>query len=104
MNTVFAAGTFFTPGTIEKFGRRAILLWSAVALTVLMLVFTVLVNLGGRRTENTQWAAVGMVVAFVFVLGYGWVGVPWLYGPEASPATRALGKLLTACADFSTPL
>lgn len=85
MNTLFAAGTFFTPATIERGGRRGIMLWSGGVLSVLMLIFTVLVNLGeARTTDATQWAAVAALVAFVLVFGYGWIGIPWLYPSEVS--------------------
>lgn len=86
MNSVFAMGTFFTPSTIERGGRRGIMLWSSVALTVFMLIFVVMINLGDKINDATQWTAVASVCAYIFVFGYGWVGIPWLYGPEVRTA------------------
>lgn len=81
MNTAFAAGTFFLPPTIERWGRRAIMLWSAIVITIAMLIFTTMVNLPNKSTA-TQWTGIAAINVYNFVLGYGWVGIPWLYGPE----------------------
>lgn len=83
MNTGFAAGTYFLPFTIERFGRRKILIWSAFVLTICMVVFVAMIGLS-NPTFGTQWTAVGAVIVYNFVFGYGWIGVPWLYGPEVS--------------------
>lgn len=81
MNTGFAAGTYFLPSTIERFGRRKILIWSASVLTVCMTVFVAMIGLP-NPTLATQWTAVAAVIVYNLVFGYGWIGVPWLYGPE----------------------
>lgn len=60
MNTVFAIGTWFTPSTIERFGRRPILLWSAGACTILMTIFVAMIG-QEKQTLGTQWAAVGCI-------------------------------------------
>jgi MFS family permease len=78
MNTVFAIGTWFTPATIERFGRRPILLWSACACTILMTIFVAMIG-QEHKTLATQWTAVATIVAFNLFFGWGWIGVPWLY-------------------------
>jgi MFS family permease len=82
MNTFCCLGTWVTPFTVERFGRRPIMLWGGITLTTFMLIFVVMVNLGDKRNDATQWTAVGAVIVYVFTFGYSWVGVPWLYGPE----------------------
>ena len=57
MNSVFAIGTWFTPATIERFGRRPILLWSAGACTILMTIFVAMIG-QEHKTLATQWTAV----------------------------------------------
>lgn len=84
MNTGFAAGTFPLPWTIERVGRRNVLIWSAAVLTVCMIVFVAMIGLP-NPTKATQWVAVGAIVVYNFAFGYGWIGVPWLYGPEIAP-------------------
>jgi hypothetical protein len=77
MNTAFAAGTFFLPSTIERFGRRAIMLYSAVGIMICLLIFVVMVNIPNKTTA-TQWTAVAFISLYNFILCYGWVGIPWL--------------------------
>ncbi|OAL03659.1 general substrate transporter [Phaeosphaeriaceae sp. SRC1lsM3a] len=84
MNTLFAAGTVPLVFTIERVGRRAVLLWSAVALTVCMVVFVAMIGLP-NPTPATQWTAVAAIFVYNSVFGYGWIGVCWLYGPEIAP-------------------
>ncbi|KAG8158428.1 hypothetical protein KVR01_011550 [Diaporthe batatas] len=84
MNTCFALGTYFTPGTIETFGRRRIMLWSAVVIFICMLIFTIMIALP-NPTLATQWTAIVFIIIYNLALGYGWVGIPWLYGPEIAP-------------------
>ena len=81
MNTLFAAGTVPLVYTIEKFGRRRIMMYSAVALTICMAIFVAMIGLE-NRTNATQWTAVAAIFVYNTVFGYGWIGVCWLYGPE----------------------
>lgn len=90
MNTFFAIGTYFTPGLINKWGRRSIMFWTAILLTIFMLIFVVMINLGDKKSDATQWTAVASVVAYIFVFGFGWVGTAWLYGPEVRDSQSLL--------------
>ncbi|KAG7150209.1 Major facilitator superfamily transporter mfsA like protein [Verticillium longisporum] len=81
MNTLFAAGTIPLVYTIEKFGRRNILMYSAVVLTMCTVVFVAIIGLP-NPTGATQWTAVGAIFIYNTVFGYGWIGVCWLYEPE----------------------
>lgn len=81
MNTGFAIGTYPLPWTIEKFGRRPIMIWTAAVCAVSMLIFIIMIALP-NPTLATQWTAVAFVIIYNFAFGYGWVGCPWLYGPE----------------------
>jgi len=81
MNTMFAVGTLPTIWTIEKYGRRSIMLWSAGACAASILLFLIMIALP-HPTLATQWTAVAAVIVYNFAFGYGWVGCPWLYGPE----------------------
>jgi len=81
MNTGFAIGTLPLIWTIEKFGRRPIMLWTAGVCAASMLLFIIMIALP-HPTLATQWTAVGAVIVYNFSFGYGWVGCPWLYGPE----------------------
>ncbi|KAL2112381.1 hypothetical protein VUR80DRAFT_7736 [Thermomyces stellatus] len=84
MNTLFAAGSVPLIFTVERFGRRNILMYSAIALTVCLVIFIAMIGLP-NPTDATQWTAVGAIFVYNFIFGYGWIGVPWLYGPEIAP-------------------
>jgi MFS family permease len=93
MNTAFALGTMplaWGPINIERVGRRPVMLWSAVILTLCLLIFTTMTNLPNVSTA-TQWTAVAFINVYNLVFGYGWIGVPWLYGPEVSSSRFCLG-------------
>ncbi|KAJ5778110.1 hypothetical protein N7520_001356 [Penicillium odoratum] len=77
-------GSIFCVMTIERFGRRQIMLISSAIETSCMLIFVVL-NLIKNKTIATQWTAVAIMFPYLFVYGWGWVGCPWLYGPEIAP-------------------
>ena len=81
MNTFFAAGTIPLVYTIEKVGRRNVMMYSAVVLTVCMVVFVAMIGLP-NPSIGTQWTAVAAIFVYNTVFGYGWIGVCWLYGPE----------------------
>lgn len=36
-----------------------------------------------HKTEATQWAAVVLVIIFIFLMGLGWMGCPWLVGAQS---------------------
>ncbi|KAK1763974.1 general substrate transporter [Phialemonium atrogriseum] len=84
MNTMFALGTVPLVFTIEKVGRRNVLMYSAVVLTICMAIFVAMIGLPNPTTA-TQWVAVGAIFVYNTVFGYGWIGVCWLYGPEIAP-------------------
>lgn len=94
MMTIYAFGTYVLPRTIERCGRRFILLWSAVACTILMLIFVAMIGLE-VQTLATRWTAVAAVILFTPVFGYSWIGIPWLYGPEVSINLFSVRVLLT---------
>jgi hypothetical protein len=87
MNTLFASGTIPLVFTIERFGRRNVMMYSAVGLTVCMIIFCAMIG-QPNPTPTTQWVAVAAIIIYNFIFGYGWIGVCWLYGPEVWNAPK----------------
>lgn len=83
MTTVFALGATLLPSTIERVGRRAVLIYSAAAMAVCLAVFVGMIG-SSNPTLAKQWTAVTFIFIYNFIFGYGWIGVCWLYGPEVS--------------------
>lgn len=79
--TVQWSGSLLCVGTIERIGRRRIMLITACIEACCMTVFVVL-NMIDSKTIATQWAAAMIMFPYLFFYGWGWVGCPWLYGPE----------------------
>ncbi|KAF2098490.1 MFS transporter [Rhizodiscina lignyota] len=99
LNTFFALGCVPLYFTVEKFGRRSILLYGACASTCFVTAFTVLVAIGGSSAVN--WAAVAMIFCLLFVFGWAWQGLVWLYCSEIAPLEyRHIGGSFTACGEW----
>lgn len=79
--TVQWTGSFLCIATIERIGRRRIMMFTAAIETCCMLIFVVL-NMIEQKTLATQWTAAMIMFPYLFFYGWGWVGCPWLYGPE----------------------
>lgn len=86
--------------TVERVGRRSVLLYGAIAMTILISLFTVLVAVGDNST-SLQWAAVAIIFIFLAVFGYSWQGCVWLYCSEIAPLEyRHIGGAATACGEW----
>ncbi|OAG06873.1 MFS transporter [Paraphaeosphaeria sporulosa] len=99
LNIFFALGCVPLYFTIERVGRRSVLLYGAITMTVLITIFTVLVALS--TTEAIRWAAIGIIFIFLFVFGYAWQGCVWLYCAEIAPLEyRHIGGAATAFGEW----
>lgn len=72
LNIFFALGCVPLYFTIERGGRRSVLLYSAMAMTVLIPIFSILIAIS--PTPSIQWASIGVMFIFLFVFGYAWQG------------------------------
>ncbi|KAJ5360468.1 Major facilitator superfamily domain general substrate transporter [Penicillium concentricum] len=100
MNTIFAIGSLFLPPTIEVFGRRKILMFSAGGLTMCLGVFVAMIG-SPNPTLTKQWVAVAAIIVYNLIFGYGWIGVCWLYGPEIAPLQfRHIGGAASAFGEW----
>ncbi|KAL4891169.1 general substrate transporter [Aspergillus ambiguus] len=82
--TVQWGGSLVCIPTIERIGRRRIMMFTATVETCCMLIFVIL-NLIKQKSLATQWTAAMVMFPYLFMYGWGWVGCPWLYGPEIAP-------------------
>lgn len=83
ITTWFWLGTIPLVFTIEKFGRRKILLTGSTIETLTMLTFIVLIAIP-NPTDGTRWASFALICIFVFTFGYSTAGMIWLYSVEVS--------------------
>jgi MFS family permease len=99
LNIFFALGCFPLIFTIERVGRRSVLMYGAMAMSVLIGIFTVLVAI--PPTPAIQWASIGIIFIFLFVFGYAWQGCVWLYCSEIAPLEyRHIGGAFCATGEW----
>ncbi|KAF2149098.1 putative sugar transporter STL1 [Myriangium duriaei CBS 260.36] len=105
LNTAFAIASYPPIYYIEKVGRRAMMIWSALGCGVCMLVYVVLTTLPPEKTTvGTNWAAAAIIILYEIVFAFGWLGTCWIYGPEIAPLKyrHVAGSLGAAGEWFST--
>ena len=96
----FAAGCVPLYFTIERVGRRAVLMYGAMAMSVLILIFTIL-QAASDGHSGIQWASIGVIFVFLFTMGYAREGCVWLYCSEIAPLEyRHIGGAATAFGDW----
>jgi len=99
LNICFALGCVPLYFTIERVGRRSVLMYGAMVMSVLILIFTVLQAV--PATSSIQWASIGVIFVFLFVFGYAWQGCVWLYCSEIAPLEyRHIGGAATAFGEW----
>jgi MFS family permease len=100
LNIFFALGCVPLYFTVERVGRRSILLYGAIAMTILITIFTVLVAIGPGRPD-IQWASIAIIFIFLATFGYAWQGCVWLYCAEIAPLEyRHIGAGATAFGEW----
>lgn len=74
--TIQFGGSLLCIPTIERLGRRKIMLLTSSVQFCCMLVFVVLNGLP-KKTATTEWAAAIIMLPYLFMYGWGWVACPW---------------------------
>ncbi|KAI1625148.1 MFS transporter [Exophiala viscosa] len=82
LSLVFWGGSLTSIYTVERFGRRPVLLWGAVACSTCMICYTI-----GLAVFNQASLTMAVVFIFLFDFSFGasWCIVPWMYSPEVTP-------------------
>lgn len=105
LNTAFAIASYPPIWFIERIGRRAMMIWSAIGCGLCMLVYVIVTTLPlERQTTATNWTAVAFIILYEVVFAFGWLGTCWVYGPEIAPLKyrHVAGSLGSAGEWFST--
>lgn len=76
LNTVFFLGTLPAIFMIDSVGRRGLMLYSAIIMTVIMTVFVALLNIP-NPTNASNWAASALIIIYILFYGTGWMGAAW---------------------------
>ncbi|RLV94820.1 Sugar transporter STL1 [Spathaspora sp. JA1] len=91
--------------TIERFGRRKLMLFGAAGQAASMAILTGTTWAASpKNTDNTSAGIAAAVFLFVFntFFGIGWLGMTWLYPAEITPLNiRAASNGLSTAANWS---
>jgi len=97
--TEYFLASFIAVYTIEKFGRRSLMLFGAVGMSLSMMILAIMNAFPGTAT--------GIVAAtFLFIFNsffaVGWLGMTWLYPAEIVPLSiRARANALSTSANWA---
>ncbi len=70
---------------IERIGRRRLMLWTAIAMGLTMVVLAGLYNITREGNSGAQGVSVLCLFLFNTWFSIGWLGMTWLYPAEVTP-------------------
>lgn len=104
INVTQLVGVATSLWTMDRFGRRPLLLAGAGLMFICHLIIAVLVGkFGGRWAEHATegWVAVAFLFFYMFSFGATWGPVPWAMPSEIFPSSlRAKGVALSTCSNW----
>ncbi|KAM0342876.1 hypothetical protein ACHAPU_009080 [Fusarium lateritium] len=104
LNVTQLIGVLSSLWTMDRFGRRGILLWGSFLMFVPHLIIAVLV---GRFSDNWPshtaegWASVAFLLFYMLAFGASWGPVPWAMPAEVFPSSlRAKGMAISTYSNW----
>lgn len=82
LSLVFWGGSLTSIYTVERFGRRQVLLVGAICTSICMILYTIGLAI---YTQKSLIMAIFFIFFFEFTFGASWCIVPWMYAPEVTP-------------------
>lgn len=85
--------------TVEKFGRRTLMLFGSVGMGISMIILTIAKSLG---TTSGDIATIVFFFVFNSCFAVGWLGMTWLYPAEITPLKiRAPANAVSTSANWT---
>ncbi|TFK45702.1 hexose transporter [Heliocybe sulcata] len=89
---------------LDRVGRRPLLLWGSVGMTICHIIVAVLVGMYTGRWETNQdkgWVGVAFILVYMIVFGLTWGPVPWAMPAEIFPSSlRAKGVAISVVSNW----
>ena len=104
LNITQLVGVSSSIWTMDRFGRRSLLLWGSLCMTISHIVIAALVgrfsnNWPAHRAEG--WISVAFLLFYMLSFGASWGPVPWAVPSEIFPSSlRAKGVALSTCSNW----
>ncbi|KAF8134677.1 general substrate transporter [Mycena galopus ATCC 62051] len=90
----YMLASFIPLWTVDRYGRRPLLMLSAAGLSLCFILAAILLSTG---TRPAAFGATAMVFIFQIFLGIGYLPIPWLYPAEISTTRiRARGSSISS--------
>lgn len=101
LNVIQLIGVSSSLWTLDRFGRRKILLWGSVGMFISHFIIAILVgkfssNWPAHKAEG--WTSVVFLLFYMLAFGASWGPVPWAMPSEIFPSSlRAKGVSISTC-------
>ncbi|KAL8920659.1 MAG: hypothetical protein Q9208_006141 [Pyrenodesmia sp. 3 TL-2023] len=104
LNVIQLVGVSTSIWTIDRFGRRPLLLWGSFFMTISHLIIAVFVGMYNKNWPDHRgpgWASVAFLLFYMLSFGATWGPVPWAMPSEIFPSSlRAKGVALSTCSNW----
>ncbi|KAL2681380.1 hypothetical protein Neosp_008991 [[Neocosmospora] mangrovei] len=104
LNVTQLIGVFTSLWTLDRFGRRSILLLGSVLMFIAHVIIAALV---GKFSDNWPnhtaegWTSVAFLLFYMLAFGASWGPVPWAMPSEVFPSSlRAKGVAISTCSNW----
>lgn len=107
LNVTQLIGVLTSLWTLDRFGRRKILMYGSVGMFISHFIIAVLVGLYSQNwPANTDkgWTSVAFLLFYMLAFGASWGPVPWAMPSEIFPSSlRAKGVSISTCSSKHFP-
>ncbi|OBT53143.1 hypothetical protein VE04_08078 [Pseudogymnoascus sp. 24MN13] len=90
--------------TMDRVGRKPLLVWGSVLMSVSHIIIAALVGVFGKdwtHHRNAGWTSVAFLLFYMLAFGATWGPVPWAMPSEIFPSSlRAKGVALSVCSNW----
>ncbi|KAL5346927.1 hypothetical protein ACLOAV_008070 [Pseudogymnoascus australis] len=90
--------------TMDRVGRKPLLVWGSVLMSVSHIIIAALVGVFGKdwtHHRNAGWVSVAFLLFYMLAFGATWGPVPWAMPSEIFPSSlRAKGVALSVCSNW----
>ncbi|CAD6573763.1 MAG: hypothetical protein ASARMPREDX12_006232 [Alectoria sarmentosa] len=104
LNITQLVGVVSSLWTMDKFGRRPLLLWGSCFMTLSHLIIAILVGKFSSDWPDHRaagWVSVAFLLFYMLSFGASWGPVPWAMPSEIFPSSlRAKGVALATCSNW----
>ncbi|KAK7527828.1 putative MFS monosaccharide transporter [Phyllosticta citriasiana] len=104
LNVAQLVGVASSVWSMDRYGRRPLLLWGAVVMCVSHVIIAILVGLfddNWPAHKAQGWTSVAFLFVYMLAFGASWGPVPWAMPAEIFPSSlRAKGVALSTCSNW----